>query len=429
MQPSRRLVVLDPGLAAAVGHHVDLNGPLQRALLQGGWQVELWADTAAAGSPELQAALPGLRPVLQEAGYIDPRHWCDLPGCLHQAGLLKPQLQQAAAASGLPVAVWLAHSLVPFQLIALAQLLQLQPPARVLISLMFAPGEVFGGQSGLDLSAQRQAAEASASAAIAALALACHRGGHQLLLAAGSQQLAERYVPLCAAAGLPPPVLHPAVVALEPAWASSPPANQGRQILLHWGERKPDKGRELALALIEHLLNGPALPAGLVDVQWCFHAASRDAAPPAETALLQRAAALPQLTLLEGHQPRQRMLLQLASSDLALLPYCPLAYAERSSGVLWLYGAARLAGQQPARVAGFAGGWLAHEAPALGLQWQTLPDAAEVVDVLVALDAALDAPPPDPQLNAYGRHVLGASFATWVVNSLDADSLQGNPPP
>ena len=422
MQSNRRLVLLDPGLAAAVGHHVDVNGPLLQKLQQDGWQVELWADAAA--DPVLQAELPGLRPLLHAAGYIDPRHWCDLPGCLHQAGLLRPQLQ--AAAEGAPVGVWLAHSLVPFQLIALAQLLQSQPPAQVVVSLMFAPGELFGGQSELDLIAQRQAAEANASATISALALACRRGGHQLMLAAGSQQLAQRYAPLCAAADLPPPLLHPAVVSLEPGW--TPPPSPERQILLHWGERKPDKGRELALGVIEHLLDGSPLPTSLAQLRWCFHAASHQPAPPAEAALLQRAAALPQLTLHEGHQPRQQMLQQLASSELALLPYCPLSYAERSSGVLWLYGAARLASNQPARVAGFAGGWLACEAPALGLQWQPLPAAANAGAVLRALADALESPPPDSQLNAYGRELLGASFAAWVAKRLQIDSLQSTGP-
>ena len=52
--------------------------------------------------------------------------------------LLHQQLD--GAASGEPVAVWLAHSLVPFQLIALAQLLQRQAPARVVIDDLVALG-------------------------------------------------------------------------------------------------------------------------------------------------------------------------------------------------------------------------------------------------------------------------------------------------
>lgn len=415
MRPSRRLVLIDPGCASAVGHHADLNGLLLPALRQAGWAVELWADAAA--DPALAADLPGLRPLLRDAGYIDPRHWCDLPGTLHQASLLQPQLQQAC--TGDPVAVWLAHSLLPFQLIALARLLQGQPPATVLISLMFAPGEVFGGQPELELGAQRQAAELQSRSALAALAVASQRAGHRLQLAAASQQLIASYTPLCAAVGLPPPALHPApVVGPSPGQAGA-----DGPVLLHWGERKPDKGRDLALALLERLLEPAPLPAALQPLQWCFHAASSTPAPAAEAALLARVEAHPALQRLEGPVPRARMLAQLASAPLALLPYCPQAYAERSSGVLWLYGAARAAQGRPARVLGHPGGWLAAEASALGLAWTALPPEPTPAQLLTAVADALQAVPPAPALSAYGRTVLLADFATWLVDRLAADNL------
>ncbi len=417
-------MLLDPGLSRSLGHHADVNGLLLPALRQAGWQAEIWADAAA--EDDLAASLPGLRPLLHGAGYIDPRHWCDLEGCLHQAGRLRSQLEQGAA-EGKPVAAWLAHSLLPFQLIALAQLLQHQPPARVLISLMFAPGEVFAGQPGHDLKAQRLAAEAASSAALAALALAVQRGGHQLLLAAGSRQLIARYAPLCATSGLSEPQLHPAVTGTARAaeLASEPEAAVavgGYRVLLHWGERKPDKGREQVLALLERLLEQGA-PAALAAVHWCFQASGE--APAAERALLDRAAAHPQLEILHGHQPRSTMLRKLASSDLVLLPYCPIAYAERSSGVLWLYGTVRLAAGLPARVAGLADGWLAAEARALGLGWLLLPADATAQQLLEAIAAGIQAPADaDPaRFTAYGQAVLGGSFPGWVTQQLAADSI------
>jgi hypothetical protein len=423
VSPARRLVLLDPGLSSGLGHHADVNSLLLPALRQAGWQPELWADVAAA--PGLAACLPGLRPLLRDAGYIDPRHWCDLAGCLHQAGLLRRQLELIAAA-GAPVEAWLAHSLLPFQLIALAQLLQRQPPARLLISLMFAPGELFAGQGEHELQAQRQAAEAVSGAALAALALAVRRGGHQLRLAAGSRQLAARYAPLCAASGLSEPELHPALTGsagmgnLAASLAGAAPAGS-RRILLHWGERKPDKGRELALAVLERLLRRQPPPA-LAAVDWCFHACG--SAPAEENSLLQRAAAEPRLRILQEHQPRDAMLRELAGSDLVLLPYCPVAYAERSSGVLWLYGSARLALGRPALVAGFPGSWLAKEAPALGLGWVSLTPAASAEDLLVALAAALSASEQGPDgWTPYGRSVLAESFQAWVVQCLAADNL------
>jgi hypothetical protein len=420
MGRSRRLVLLDPGLSRAVGHHADVNALLLPILQQAGWQPELWADADA------EVPLLGLRPFLQDAGYIDPRHWCDLAGCLHQATRLRRQLEPPAAV-GEPVTAWLAHSLLPFQLIALAQLLQHQPSARVLICLMFAPGEVFAGQPDHDLQAQRQAAEALSSAALAALALAVQRAGHQLLLATGSQQQIARYAPLCAASGLPEPQLHPAITgaASELELAGNPTDTAsagGRQILLHWGERKPDKGREQALALLERRLEREP-PAALAAAQWCFHASGD--APAGERALLERAAAHPQLRILEGHQPRAAMVHELASSDLALLAYCPIAYAERSSGVLWLYGAARLAAGRPAHVAGYAGGWLAAEAEEMGMGWRPLPRAATVLQMQETLAAAVEATSAarEAAFTPYGKTILGQPFANWVVKQLAADKL------
>jgi len=424
MSPSRRLVLFDPGLASGVGHHSDVNSLLLLLLIQRGWNPELWADVAAAIDPQLAANLPGLRPLLRDCGYIDPRHWCDLPGNLHQARLMHKQL--TGAASGEPVAVWLAHSLLPFQLIALAQLLQRQAPARVVISLMFAPGEVFAGQPELDLGAQRLAAQLNVRCALAALAVAVERGKHQLLLCAGSHQLIEHYTPLCQAAGLAKPRLHPSLVSGdEPSFvgesfagAAAPP-----QMLLHWGDRKPDKGRQLALNILVHLLSDPALPPALAKAQWCFHASSHQPPTAREAELLVRARQDERIRVLEGPVPRPQMLQELARSDAALLPYCPIAYAERSSGVLWLYGSARLARQQPARVVGHPGGWLAAEAQALAMSWQPLPPNPSAGETLDQLAQALQAPAPASPPGSYGQHVLGNSFARWLVQRLDADKL------
>ncbi len=421
MTPSRRLVLLDPGLAAPVGHHADVNGQLLPALAARGWAVELWADAAAAADPSLAQALPGLRPLLSDAGYIDPRHWSDLAGSLHQAALLRPQLEAAVVAGGpAPVAVWLAHSLVPFQLIALAQLLQTMPSAQVVISLMFAPGEVFAGQPEHDLQAQRQLAETAARTALAALALAVQRGGHQLLLGAASQNLIALYRPLCQAVGLDAPQLHPAVVlaADAPSRQQLPPP----QLLLHWGERKPDKGRELALRVLAHRLDGGGCPEQLQDLPWCFHASSRQPPAAEEAALLEHARADGRCRILEGQVSRAQMLNELAAAEVALLPYCPQAYAERSSGVLWLYGASRLALERPARLVGWPGGWLAHEAAALALPWGDLPAAASPEQILAALAEVLERPGAAAGASGYGRQVLGAGFAPWLLEQLAGGS-------
>jgi hypothetical protein len=320
------------------------------------------------------------------------------------------------------VQAWLAHSLLPFQLIALAQLLQHQPSATVLLSLMFAPGEVFAGQSGLSLADQRQAAELNARTAIAALARSARQAGHRLLLAAASQALIERYAPLCDAAELPAPLLHPSPLGgVEPL---SRPEPQGPpQVLLHWGERKPDKGRELALAVLEQLLNDAPLPEALQQVHWCFHASSREPPGAAEQALLLRAARHPRISVLEGSQSRERMLQELARSSAALLAYSSVAYAERSSGVFWLYAALRLACGLSAPLLIPPSGWLWQEAQAFGLPCVALPEPATAAEALQRLAEVLQLSATAPALTPYGQSVVGQPWDRWVVDRLEADRL------
>ena len=139
-----RVVILDPSHASEAGHHQELNNALIHGLCRAGYQPEVWVDRA------LQQA-PPYWPGSDAMGYIDPRHWSDLGGCLHLAAKLRQQWHQAqplqgTAAAG-TVGCWLAHSLLPFQQIAMAQLLQQQRPALVILSLMFPPGERLGGST------------------------------------------------------------------------------------------------------------------------------------------------------------------------------------------------------------------------------------------------------------------------------------------
>ena len=138
----RRVVVLDPCYASNVGHHHSLNQALVEQFRSDGLQPEIWANQEAPSNPSVRWVSHG-------CGYIDPRHWVDLGGARHVAAKLKTQLQSALEhdrASGVPhPQAWVVHSVLPYHLIALAQVLQMQPPARVLISLMYGPHESLGG--------------------------------------------------------------------------------------------------------------------------------------------------------------------------------------------------------------------------------------------------------------------------------------------
>jgi hypothetical protein len=399
-----RLVIVEPAYASTVGHHGEVNRPLLTGLAQAGWAVELWADVALEG----EATAPGpLRGVFSGCGYGDPRQWRELGGALVLARWLEQQLALASA-GGKPVEAWLAHSLLPFQLLGLARHLNQAPAAVVLLSLMFAPGET------LEEPAGNGQATATARVALAALARACQQQGHRLSLAFPSAQQEALYSPLLAATGLSSAGVHPAVVgagvSLEP-----PPAEAAPLVLLHWGDQKAGKGRAEALAVLEALVEQPR-PAALAGWGWLFHQHSASTLPAEERALLERAnQAGIGLVLLEGEIASTEMARWLARCPIALLAYDPQRYAERSSGMLWQWAAGRVALGLPAAAVGYGEGWLATEAAALGLGWRS-PEQEPWLAAISTAAAALAAHSP---LSTYGNQVLKGSFTRWCAEQLE----------
>jgi len=409
-----RVVIVDPAYASGVGHHGDLNTQLLAALAQQGWSAECWADAAVAGE--------GCRGVFSGCGYVDPRHWADLGGTVHLARGLERQLLEAlerpAAEGAPPVTGWVIHTALPFQLLGLARALSQLPAATVVVSLMFPPEETLGGEGGSG------AASANCQVALSALARAVEQGRHRLRLELPSQQSLEAYAPLIAAAGLECSGLHPAVVGAglpvdQPA--QHPGAGTARpRILLHWGDLKPGKGRMEALAVVHQLLSGPPLPAALQGAEWLFHLHSQELLPEAELAMLTEA----QEHVMGFHWLNERvemgrMQALLAGCDGALLAYDPILYRQRSSGLLWCYGAARWRSGQAAAVLGRPGGWLEREARDLGLNWRSGADGGwlEGLGTLVEQSRAGSGSAAE-RFTAYGQQMLGEGFAAHVARLL-----------
>jgi hypothetical protein len=398
-----RLVIVDPAYASTVGHHGEVNRPLLAALGAAGWTGELWTDLALEGEPQRPE---GVRGVFSGCGYGDPREWRELGGALVLARRLEQQLALAAS-GGEPVAGWLAHSLLPFQLLGLARHLSQAPAAAVLLSLMFAPGETLQGPAG------DSQAVATARVALAALARACAQQGHRLTLAFASGQQEALYGPLLAATGLESAGVHPAVVGAG-ATPEPPPADAQPLVLLHWGDQKDGKGREEALAVLQALLQ-ESRPAPLQGWGWLFQQHSATAlAEPERTLLAQAEAADLGLVWLQGEVESAAMGQWLARCPIALLAYHPQRYAERSSGMLWQWAASRVALRQPLAAVGHGSGWLAAEAAALGLAWHSPEEGAW----LAAIAAAAAELPAHTPLSAYGSQVLGESFGAWCVRQL-----------
>jgi hypothetical protein len=288
--------------------------------------------------------------------------------------------------------------------------------ALVAVSLMFPPGETLEGPAG---DAQ---ATAQCRLALMGLAQACRAAGHRPWIGVPSAQQGALLAPLLAAAGLPAGEVHPAVVG---AGGAVPlPASGGvpaAAVLLHWGDLKRGKGRQEALAVVAALLE-QGVPPELASLGWLFHLHSREPLPAAERALLERARQkIRGFTLLEGPMPRAEMLERLAGCPLALLAYDPRTYAQRSSGMLWTWASARLAAGQPAAAVGYGEGWLAAEAPALGVSWRALAAGERTTsggEWLGLLRQSLSALDNTSGFTPYGRSVLGRSFAAHLVSTV-----------
>lgn len=417
-----RVVIIDPGQNGNCGHHAEVNRELLAAGRAAGLAIECWVDQG------FNAEDPAHRPVFQGCGYEDPRHWIDLPGTLHLAGRLEQQMRDHH--NGV-VHCWIAHSLLPFQLIGLARMLQNQPGARVEVGILYAPGERLGGSTdpgAISPGPQRERELATANAGVAwsGLARATALANHQLRVGCSSQLQAALHAPLLAAAGLPPAQIQPAVVGAGwlPATAKSSreeaAGKQCPQVLLHWGDLKAGKGRDQVMAVVEALLADGG--AQLCARRWLFHHHSAEALSGAEQHLLDSAAEkVPGFELWQGEVGHEAMLAALSSTTVALLPYCPSAYQERSSGVLWCYAAARLAVGLPARAVGYESGWLAQEATALGMGWMGLPTGSQGAAIWIdALDQALAM--ADPVASPYGRQVLDQSYGAWLLAGLQSRS-------
>ena len=417
-KPNPRLVIVDPAWTGSVGHHADVNRQLQQVLDAAGWQVEVWADQAAA-----DLGLPWIRPLLHGCGYQDPRHWSDTGGSLHLARRLADQLAAGMGPAEQPVTAWLMHTALPYQLMGLARLLNQQPAAQVLISLMFAPGETLEGE------AADAVATSNSRQALAALAEACRRQGHKVWLGLPSRQQQELWAPLIRAAELPEGELHAAVVGAGGA-AVKPPKGAPK-LLLHWGDRKQAKGWLHSLATVEQLLD-QGVPANLRGHGWLFHVHCHAPIPESELELLERAERqIPGYQLLRAAIPQSEMLRRLAGCNAALLAYCPRAYAERSSGILWAYASSRRAVGLPAAVVGLGGGWLERESRELGLAWRSAvnPSSSGWLKPLAeAIDAGQGRIQHCPEESAarcenYSDVILGKSFAEQIASRLNLASV------
>jgi hypothetical protein len=392
------LHVLDPSYAMQAGHHHDLNAALRRHISP----AVIWCDQALVTAAHQEA-------VFSAVGDGADQHWWALP--VAQQLALRLQQQLVASERFSLAGTWLAHSLLPFQVLGLAYALTNRPSCWLVISLMFDPTETLSTH--VD-SCSNQAERTSALAWLE-LARVCRQAGHQLRFGAASQHTIERHRPLLEQARLPLPSLHPAVCGAGCRLEGNSGHNGLPLVLLHWGDLKPDKGLHEALAVVQALLSGwqPLHPC-----RFLFHSYSHFPLEPQDHQLLRQVQQQlgEHFLWLNGHVPQAEMQALLAQCELALLAYSPRTYAHRSSGVLWCYAAARRAAGLPATALGYGQHWLQKEAVALGMQWQV---PAPGLSWPTAIDAALaGVSTAAPAWTPYATAVLGRSFVDWVAEQL-----------
>lgn len=103
------------------------------------------------------------------------------------------------------------------------------------------------------------------------LSIACNKQKHKLILGSASRSTITRYLPLLDRVKLVYPVLHPAVVG-GGCIISNNNLNSEFTILLHWGDLKKDKGREVVFVIIKALLSNYKI--NLSPCKFIFHSFS-----------------------------------------------------------------------------------------------------------------------------------------------------------
>jgi hypothetical protein len=396
--------VLDPSYAYPSGHHQDLNQSLIKVFSERSIRTFIWCDKKISDNNEANG-------IFEDVGYFAEPEWWTLPVTIQLAHKIKEQLLRADGLSEKKPKTWLGHSLLPFQILGLAFYLSEQPKSNIHISLMFSPGETFDQ---LEANNHRRA-ECTASYTWLELSRICKRNKHQLHIGSASSQTTKQYKYILEKAKTRQPELQPAFCGSGWKMREEKATNAYTHIMLHWGDLKPDKGVQEALFMIRSLLDGwrPIHPC-----RFLFQSFShRELENQDRRLLVQAKEELGELLVwIEDYQTNEDMMDQLSQCDVALLAYDSITYANRSSGILWCYAAARFAIGKPATAIGYGDNWLAAEARELGMEWiemKNICDLLDKIDVAVKEQVHLR-----QHWTAYAQSILENSYADHLSKAL-----------
>ncbi len=316
------LIILDPNLEGEAGHHLAYDLAIAREAMARGQAATIVANrrfpaTAVQGVrvlPHFTATTYAVRHEDPVTGRFDDiRHFNDLLGA--ELALLPADLAG-------PCDAVLAPTVTETHLAGLIGWMKAFDPAAAplfVVHLMFPSGVARDAAGGMVVE------DPIAALAYRLAGRVADQPGPPVHLFASGPQHAEEFGLLF---GRPVPA-HPLPIRPEPP---ATPASSGDRALLFAGDARTDKG----IALLPDLLDllAPAHPG------WTFAAhvnaeAAWGAAAAAAVALRARAAAHPNASFAEGRLPPEAYLALLAGARLALLPYDPVGYRRKSSGVLW----------------------------------------------------------------------------------------------
>lgn len=401
--PKQSINIFDPSYAYTSGHHKNLNNSIVNSFAKKSTKTIIWCGCKIPDSPEIKT-------IFQDVGYFADRKWWTMPVSIRLANKIKNQML-GSELSEKKTRTWLAHSLLPFQLLGFALFLKTQPKSNIFISIMFDPSEIL---ERLPESEQKRAQSISAYAWLE-LSRVCKRKNHNLRLGSASLHTTQRHHNILNQAHLPLPQLHPAFCGAgwqEPTVEAS--ANCCN-VLLHWGDLKSDKGLQESLFVIKSLVDGwrPRVPC-----HFLFHSYSHREFEEKDKRILEHAQQkLGDLfTWIDKYQSEKQMMTLLSKCEIALLAYNQVAYAHRTSGILWCYTAARFSINQSATAIGYGNNWLQSETKAFGMCWVEINN---IDNLLAAIDDSLRfSTKTSQQWSTYSENILKNSYANHISELL-----------
>ena len=405
----KKIIVIDPCYDSSFGHHEVLNSELLTTL-SAAHSTEIWTSKVLQRNSAVKS-------VFDDLGYFNSLDF-HRPESNHKLAdrmLKQLNLYQENSQN---VNLWVAHSFLPFHLAGFSRFLATQKAAVIFISLMFDPADPIY-DSNQSFSIQQRWLRG-----LIELSIACNKQKHKLILGSASRSTITRYLPLLDRAKVVYPVLHPAVVG-GGCIISNNNLNSEFTILLHWGDLKNDKGREVVFVIIKALLSNYKI--NLSPCKFIFHSFSHLTLATDELDLLSQFKKKfgGNFIWLEGQISNLEMHTILSSCDLALLAYNPISYSWRSSGIFWCYSSARYAAGRTAAYIGYDNNWLQKEAYVYGMNWYSvaIQDSTNLYMWPIFLQQCIASLNRSTKAwSEYSKMILGTSFADWISKNIIINS-------